>query len=83
MAPRINVRRLIRHLGGPSAVHQQLTKDGHTISLKGVHMWINRNSIPAAWLVTLQEMAGKRKGLKFRVSDFLERPDEKHVDLLG
>ena len=53
MAKKVDVPRLIDHLGGPTQLQRELDKRGHSISVKGINMWVFRKRIPGPWLVTL------------------------------
>lgn len=69
MAKGIDAQRLVRHFGGPTALQAELAKRGHTISVKGINMWVTRGAVSSEWLVRLAEIADA-EGRQFRLQDF-------------
>lgn len=76
MAKKVDAKKLVRYLGGPTVLRQKLKRKGHDISLKGINMWVYRNSIPADWVVTLVT----ELGVKLR--DFTQETTSDDVDAI-
>lgn len=63
----LDVRALVKRMGGPTHLHKRLKKEGYDISLQAINMWVYRNSLPAKWLATLGTLAAKdRRPLKWQ-----------------
>ena len=68
---RLNVRRMIRNLGGNTPLHQELIRHGVKISIKSIEAWAFRNSVPSSRLPLLMEI-GVKKHKSFSFEKFLE-----------
>ena len=56
--PRVQrVQRLIRLLGGPAHVRIRLAKAVQEISVKAIHQWVHRGTIPPRRLIELNQLA--------------------------
>lgn len=54
---KIDAKRLVARFGGPQALHELLTRRGHTLSLKTINQWGWRQRIPGPWLIELMGIA--------------------------
>lgn len=68
----LDVRRLVRRFGGPKQLHTRLAADGHSVTIKAVNQWVNRNRIPSDWLTVLSVYADQ-DGEPLHLRDYLLR----------
>ncbi len=66
----INVKAVIKRLGGPSKTHALLVEEGHTITKSAIEKWSSRGRIPSDWLATLIDI-GKKIRKPLAVQNFL------------
>lgn len=67
---KLNAHKLVHRFGGPTTLQRRLDREGHDISVAGIHMWINRNAIPSRWFLVLTELAEK-DGRPLRTKDMV------------
>lgn len=70
----LDVRKLVHRFGGPLPLSKRLIKMGHDISVKGINMWIWRQSMPAGWLPLLSLLA-EEEGRPLRLQDYMRQGD--------
>lgn len=73
---KLNIRSLIRDLGGQADVHRKLLAAGFSISLGAIEKWCVRGSIPAHWLARLQDIANAA-GRSINLPDYIEKATAK------
>lgn len=66
-----NAKKLVHRFGGPTHLQRRLARTGRDISVKGINMWVTRNSVPSTWLPELARLA-RQDGFTLNLADFWE-----------